>query len=343
MKKLLAMGMFFSIFALMSGTAFAIGFCKDIAPTDPPNKTFDDEWTMNVGEEVEIDIYLNDMPQNLLNVSFLLGFGSSIEIVEVQVYDGVNGPPGPWASGCTSIDLDYQESNHCLVAVCNINGAFLDLDGDIIISRVTMRRLDEAEIIIQVSTGGSSAVVGFESPIVYDSQISPNTVTIPQIIVDPDVDADGILDHIDNCPLIPNGPDLGICTSGDTGASCTSNEDCLTDTIQDGTCCLNQEEDVCSCVSNLDCDLDVDGTDAAIFKAYFGSGPYHNPCNILVHYEYPCEGDFDCDADVDGSDAATFRQDFGRSTFCSADYSVSCMGACLSCVDGIYAYTCIYD
>ena len=50
MKKLLSTWMLVLVFALISGTAFAIGFCKDIAPTDPPDKTFDDEWTMNVGE-----------------------------------------------------------------------------------------------------------------------------------------------------------------------------------------------------------------------------------------------------------------------------------------------------
>lgn len=56
------------------------------------------------------------------------------------------------------------------------------------------------------------------------------------------------------------------------------------------------------------------------------------PSNTFNSYDR----DFDCDA-------ATFRQDFGRSAFCSADYSVSCMGPCLSCVDGNYAYACTYE
>jgi len=65
------------------------------------------------------------------------------------------------------------------------------------------------------------------------------------------------------------------------------------------------------CAGNFDCDQDVDGSDAAVFKADFGRSMFSNPCDDSL----PCNGNFDCDVDVDGSDAAVFKADFGRSGF----------------------------
>jgi len=67
----------------------------------------------------------------------------------------------------------------------------------------------------------------------------------------------------------------------------------------------------CACAGNFDGDLDVDGTDAATFRADFGRSLLKRPCRAGD----PCNGDFSGDGDVDGSDAAIFRQDFGRSRF----------------------------
>jgi len=67
------------------------------------------------------------------------------------------------------------------------------------------------------------------------------------------------------------------------------------------------------CEGNFDCedDLNVDGSDASVFKLSFGRSSYKNPCTNVD----PCDGDFDCDRDVDGSDAQTLKQDFGRGEF----------------------------
>ena len=88
-----------------------------------------------------------------------------------------------------------------------------------------------------------------------------------------------------------------------------------------GYCSMAQEDtyppgggngcgDACECEGNFnpDVDDDVDGSDAALFKADFGRGGYSSPCSTGD----PCDGDFDCDSDVDGSDAALFKSDFGR-------------------------------
>jgi hypothetical protein len=81
--------------------------------------------------------------------------------------------------------------------------------------------------------------------------------------------------------------------------------------------------DACECEGNFDCDLDVDGTDAQLFKTDFGRSKFSNPCTN----QSTCKGDFDCDVDVDGSDAKVFKEDFGRSTF---------KNPCPSCEVGVW-------
>ena len=154
------------------------------------------------------------------------------------------------------------------------------------------------------------------------------------------LDEDGVGDICDNCPEVPNGPFLGTCIGGPLGQLCTNQDDC-----NGGVCSMNQEEtndgdalpdacdncpnnnnpnqedtyppqgngigDACECEGNFDCDLDIDGGDAANFKMNFGRSVFFNPCES----ESPCNGDFDCDVDVDGTDAALFKSDFGRSPF----------------------------
>jgi hypothetical protein len=155
-----------------------------------------------------------------------------------------------------------------------------------------------------------------------------------------DMDGDGTLNYQDTCPMIPNGPALGICRRGTSiGTTCTSNEACGLN----GYCLLNQEEYACICVSDFDCDLDADGSDAVRIKSHFGRYALDNPCSN----ENPCNGDFNCDSDVDGSDVAQFKSAFGRffcfsGAFSSDDYTASCMSPCFDCFDGVYAYTCTY-
>ncbi len=147
-----------------------------------------------------------------------------------------------------------------------------------------------------------------------------------------DIDGDTICGDVDNCPEIanPGQEDSDTDNYGDACDACPGFDDSL-DIDDDGDpddCdnCLstynpdqldtyppggNEIGDVCDCEGNFDCDTDVDGTDAASFKADFGRSSFNNPCNN----ESQCKGDFDCDHDCDGTDAAGFKSDFGRSGF----------------------------
>ena len=65
------------------------------------------------------------------------------------------------------------------------------------------------------------------------------------------------------------------------------------------------------CEGDFNNDVDVDGSDLAVFAADFGRTDCAGDCG----------GDFDEDGDVDGSDLAVFAADFGR-TDCPYIYKV---------------------
>ena len=56
-------------------------------------------------------------------------------------------------------------------------------------------------------------------------------------------------------------------------------------------------------ISDLDCDADVDGSDASIFKGEYGT--------LDCSEQNPCVADFQNDGDVDGTDFLTFKSEFG--------------------------------
>jgi len=144
-------------------------------------------------------------------------------------------------------------------------------------------------------------------------------------------DGDGLGDGCDNCPDLPNAgqEDADADAIGDACDSCPHDHD---NDIDSDTICGNVDNcptapnegqldsyppqgngigDTCDCEGNFNCsiDQDVDGSDAAIFKADFGRNVLMNTCTAIS----PCDGNFSCDSDVDGSDASLFKQDFGRS------------------------------
>jgi hypothetical protein len=151
-----------------------------------------------------------------------------------------------------------------------------------------------------------------------------------------DADGDGIGDVCDSCtdidgdgfgnPGFPsNACPLDNCPDTYNVAQADADADCMGDVCDPEPEAYDSSVpdvyppqgngigDACDCEGNFNCavDPDVDGSDAALFKADFGRSVIIEPCTN----EAPCNGDFNCDGDADGTDAALFKQDFGRSSF----------------------------
>jgi hypothetical protein len=139
-----------------------------------------------------------------------------------------------------------------------------------------------------------------------------------------DYDLDGFINNNDNCPLMANAGQEDGDDDG-TGNVC-DNCPATANPSQDDSYPPhgNAIGDACECEGNFNCsaDQDVDGSDAASFKADFGRSNMIHPC---IDGD-ACSGDFSCDGDVDGTDASLFKQDFGRS---------SMQNPCPGCAGGV--------
>ena len=274
---------------LMVSPCFAIQYCKDFLESGNPGgwstslKTFDDEWTMSPGETVDLDIWINDLPEALSQAGFYITYDpSKVSIVSVDGYG--SDLPGPFQ--IVIKEPDWGGPGTYLFLCVGFSPVYPDAGGDIIIAKIRFHCEAEGDAHIAVSTDPTGDTIVGEMYYVYDPEILPNMITIHQFFIDND--GDGILDSEDNCPNHPNGPILGTCTSGPKELigvhTCTGNADC----DPNGFCSKNQEDiyppggngigDACECEGDLDCDGDQDGSDAAKFKEDFGRSSFNNPC-----------------------------------------------------------------
>jgi hypothetical protein len=182
----------------------------------------------------------------------------------------------------------------CVACRCSLNGNSFEID---------VTSFSEYTLAVPLDSDGDGVSDNFKS-----------TVDNCPTVYNPDqVDSDGdcIGDVCDPDLNDPNNPVTMVDTDGDAiGDSC---DNCSTlanpgqeDTYPPGG---NSCGNACECEGNFNVDVDVDGGDAAVFKASFGRGGLNRPCTNGD----PCNGDFTCDGNVSGSDAALFKSDFGRS------------------------------
>ena len=240
------------------------GYCKDFLEDGNPGgwtkslQTYDEEWTLDVGEEVNVDIWLNDLPELLLTGGFLLEYDpSTISIMSVEVYDGINGPPGPWDPGFTN--TQQVEPGIVFLACATFDLVEPGPGGDIIIAKVRIRREAPGETLITVSTIPDFDTVVSENGVVYDLSIVPNAITINQVTLPEkcygDFDFDSDVD----------------------GADAKAFKDSFGRSSLQSPC---SEEDPCK--GDFDCDADCDGTDADTFKKDFGRSLLKDPCPITA-------------------------------------------------------------
>ena len=325
MRKFLITLLSILIVTTLGVPTFAVEYLIDfLEPGNPGGfltglKTFEDEYTVRVGDEIEADIYMTALI-GLISGGFLIEYNPlQVSIISVEAYGG-NNLPGTWDPALTAIVPNPAGPGIYFIAVGNLSCVTSDTDGDIILTKVRFR-----------SESSSDASITFRWP--YPDLIGPpygpnpvgcdetcyenfppnQTVTLHPCYQN-DIDCDSIPDSEDNCQyhFNPNQEDSYPPQGNGIG-------------------------DACDCEGNFDCDEDQDGTDASTFKIDFGRSTFDNPCEAVD----PCNGDFDCDGDCDGSDAANFKEDFGRSTFNDPCPACVSEGWCFPCSS--YGTECTYD
>jgi len=183
-----------------------------------------------------------------------------------------------------------------------------------------------------------------------------------------DLDNDGVLDVIDNCPSIANAAQTN--SDGDAHGNACDNCSTVTNANQANSDAdtIGNACDNCWGVSNanqLDSDMDcpakpyttdpkcgdaceftgpdadgdgvIDNEDNCPAVANAGQADNYPPQSNAIGDDCECEGNFDCDNDCDGTDASTFKRDFGRSSFkrpCTAGDPCNGDFTCNGNVDG---------
>ena len=203
MKNFTFIAVLVFIAGLMGSPVFGIEYGMDLLEPGNPggvsgsSKTFDDEWTVGVGETFAIDIWAADIPvsEELITSGFELAFNpAQLSIVKVEAFDNDltgtqgNNPPlccpglaGPWDPSTTTQLADPYGAGSYVLILSQLGCVTPDSGRDVIIGRVTFQCLAEGNSEISVQgLDGFDTTVGCNSAVVYDSQMGTGTITISQ-------------------------------------------------------------------------------------------------------------------------------------------------------------------
>ncbi len=185
----------------LANSAFAVEYRTDFLEPDNPGgvteslKTFDDEWTIGVGETFSIDVWAADIPEEIISSGFEMLYNpAQMRLVSVKAFDGdadgsqgnpvpcCPGLTGPWDPVTTNQLVDpYGPGSYALILAQLGTCPAPDAGGDVIIGRVTFQCLAEGSSDITVQAiDGFDTTVGCTSSVVYDSQMGTHTITIFQ-------------------------------------------------------------------------------------------------------------------------------------------------------------------
>jgi hypothetical protein len=178
MKRLFVIGSF--VLSLMGNPCHGIEFCKDVLEFGNPGgplasfKTWDEEWIKSRTAQVEVDIWINDVPEQLLTAGIYLEFDpSQMDVLSAEVY-------GHWDQEMSSILPNGDGPGTFIVLVGNLGNVTPDREGDIHIAKLRLDCVSDCNVEVTVKTiPGFDTVVG-DSAVTYDESITPNIFTIEE-------------------------------------------------------------------------------------------------------------------------------------------------------------------
>lgn len=141
-------------------------------------KTFDQKGAKDTGKEVSLDVWIKDVPEELITAGFWLSYDASkVSIAKIEVYDGT-ALPGPWDSAMTKQAPNPGGTGTYLVIVGNLGNVKPDKKGDIIMAKVQCRCQDKCTNPLEIKPiKGFDTVVGSAGK-VFDATIKPAAITI---------------------------------------------------------------------------------------------------------------------------------------------------------------------
>jgi len=167
----------------MVSAAFGVEYGTDFLERGNPGgwseslKTFDEAWTVSPGRTVNVDIWINDLPEELITAGFQMEYDASLVSVSgCDVYDG--SLPGSWDGDMTTVVENPSGTSKYVVIVGNLGCVQPDAGGDIPIARFKFEGTSPGETVVTFRpVAGFDTVVG-DSATVYDSQITTKTMAI---------------------------------------------------------------------------------------------------------------------------------------------------------------------
>jgi hypothetical protein len=145
-------------------------------------KTFDKKGIKDTGKELTVDIWLKDIPEELISAGFWLSYDpDKVSIVKVEMYDGKT-VPGPWDSEMTRYHANPNGPGTYSAFTCNLGCVKPDKKGDVIVGRVHLKCADKCTKPIEIKSIAASikdfdSVVGCNGKL-YDAAAKPATFTI---------------------------------------------------------------------------------------------------------------------------------------------------------------------
>ena len=183
MKKFALLCVLVLLIARMTNPAFGVEYGADFLETGNPGgwseslKTFDEAWTVSPGRQVNVDIWIKDLPEELITAGFQMEYDPSLVTVSgCDVYDG--SLPGPWDGDMTTVVANPSGPGTYLVIVGNLGCVQPDAGGDIPIARIRFQGASPGEAAVTFRpVEGFDTIVG-NIGTVYDSQIVLKSISI---------------------------------------------------------------------------------------------------------------------------------------------------------------------